>query len=738
MRTTDLLYYKQFNISYEFPASYLEILFLSVIAGYSREMIEAVEIFLSNILKRVAHKENIGFGTGERYMTPNKQEFTTDIMSLDTSGLRFEDLFDLDEIQHIQDAFSAATGVSSLITDPAGKPITRPSNFARMCCLIRSTPAGLIRCMQSDATLGLINPAGPVVGLCLSGRLFDGGTGITVDGRQIANWLVGQVIDESADEAYLREYARELGLDEVELTQALEEVPRMSKQRFGEICKALHLFGAQLSTQALRIVQQRHYINELQQTQDALTESEERYRALVQKSSEAILLIDPDTRKVLETNKHFQDLLGYSEAELQGMVIYDLVADEKQAVDRYYDDILQIGHEIAVEPRSFLHKSGRVIDVERSGVMVHLKGKRVYMVTARDVTERKLIEEKMKYLSFHDVLTELYNRTYFEEELARLDRRGEGSVGLIIFDLDGLKLVNDTFGHEQGDNLLVRTSELIRGCFREEDVVARIGGDEFAVLIQDTTVESMEASVARVYGDVAEMKTLAQRIPLSVSSGYAFTANKNISLRELFREADNNMYREKLHRSQSARSAIVQTVMSLLEARDFITEGHADRLQDMLIQLARAAGLPESRMSDFRLLAQFHDIGKVGRPDRILLKPGPLSPDEMVEMRRHCEIGHRIAQSSPDLLPVAEWVLKHQEWWNGEGYPLGLSGEKIPVECRILAIVDAYDAMTSDRPYRKAMSHDKAVEELRRCAGSQFDPGLVALFIESYKAAQKI
>ena len=135
-------------------------------------------------------------------------------------------------------------------------------------------------------------------------------------------------------------------------------------------------------------------------------------------------------------------------------------------------------------------------------------------------------------------------------------------------------------------------------------------------------------------------------------------------------------------------------------------------------------------MTDLRLLAQFHDIGKVGIPDRILLKPGPLSPEEMVEMKRHSEIGHRIANSSPDLLPVADWVLKHQEWWNGAGYPLGLAGEKIPIECRILAIADAYDAMTSDRPYRKAMSHDAAVTELRRCAGTQFDPTLVELFIQ--------
>ncbi len=666
-------------------------------------------------------------------MITDKPEMLTGHELMDASQLQFQDLFDLEEIQRLQDAFSSATGVSSLITDPCGNPITRPSNFVEVCSMIRAKPAGLARCMHSDAVLGLLNSAGPVFGKCLSGGLYDGGTGITVGGRQLANWLIGQVIDDGVDDEYLRNYARELGIDEIQMIQAFQNVPRMSQEKFRKICEALHILGEQLSGQAFRLIQQRRYIDDLQRTQAELMESEERYRALVQRSSEAILLIDPDSRKVIETNRHFQELLGYSEEEITGMSVYDLVNDNKKSVDRYYDELLPTQNELPVESRSFRHKSGRSVAVERTGVIVHLNGKKVYMVTARDVTERKYIEEKMLYLSFHDILTDLYNRTYFEEELARMDRRRAGSVGLIIFDLDGLKLVNDSFGHEQGDNLLVRMAGLIQGCFNEPDVVARIGGDEIAVLLRETSIKQLEQVVAKVYDEVDRIQQTAHRIPLSLSAGYAFSADKNMSMRDLFREADNNMYREKLHRSRSARSAIVQTVMSLLEARDFITEGHADRLQEMLTQLARAADLPESRMTDLRLLAQFHDIGKVGIPDRILLKPGPLSPEEMIEMQRHCEIGHRIAQSSPDLLPVADWVLKHQEWWNGQGYPLGLAGEKIPVECRILAIADAYDAMTNDRPYRKAMSHETAIAEICRCSGIQFDPHLVRLFIQSWE-----
>ena len=145
--------------------------------------------------------------------------------------------------------------------------------------------------------------------------------------------------------------------------------------------------------------------------------------------------------------------------------------------------------------------------------------------------------------------------------------------------------------------------------------------------------------------------------------------------------------------------------------------------------LAERIGLTQQKINDLILLAQFHDIGKVGVADRILFKPGPLTNEEKIEMQRHCEMGYHIALSAPELAPIADWILKHQEWWNGQGYPLGLKEEEIPLECRIISIVDAYDAMTSDRPYRKALSHQSAIRELKRCSGSQFDPVLIESFI---------
>ena len=159
----------------------------------------------------------------------------------DTAGLQFHDLFDLVEIQRIQDAFSLATGVASLITDIKGHPITRPSQFRKVCSLIRTSPKGLERCIYSDALIGQKNPAGPIFGNCLSVGLLDGGTCISIGDRQIAKWLVGQVATDEFDEVWLRKYANEIGLDSAELLQAMTEVPRMSKEQFGNICEALHL-----------------------------------------------------------------------------------------------------------------------------------------------------------------------------------------------------------------------------------------------------------------------------------------------------------------------------------------------------------------------------------------------------------------------------------------------------------------------------------------------------------------
>ncbi len=350
------------------------------------------------------------------------------------------------------------------------------------------------------------------------------------------------------------------------------------------------------------------------------------------------------------------------------------------------------------------------------------------LVIIRDITDRKKMEQDLKYLGLHDVLTSTYNRTYFEAELLKIASENNNGAGIISCDVDGLKLINDTLGHRAGDELLQLVARLLNSCIAEPDFVARVGGDEFAVLIFAPNQQKMTSIANAIKNAVTQYNKNNPQLPLSLSIGWAIDSTSN-NIDTLLKEADNNMYREKMHQSLSSKSAIVQAMMQALEARDYITEGHANRLQSLIEAICYELQLPGPTIADLRLLAKFHDIGKVGIPDAILFKPDRLTEDETAIMRRHCEIGFRIAKSANDLAPIAECILKHQEWWNGQGYPLGAAGEEIPLPCRILAIADAFDAMTNTRPYRPAMKIQDAVKELRRCAGTQFDPNLIEVFI---------
>lgn len=364
-----------------------------------------------------------------------------------------------------------------------------------------------------------------------------------------------------------------------------------------------------------------------------------------------------------------------------------------------------------------------------------VSGEAEVLILFRDITERRQMDEKLKFISTHDGLTGAYNRIFLDQEINRLNDPTFAPVGVIICDLDGLKLVNDSFGHDVGDFFLQRTANILDACFPDHNVV-RIGEDEFGILFPNTSIEFLETAYQKIKQSVKLHNSENPEINLNMSSGYAITGGNIQAVRKLIKEAEYNMGREKLHRIRSTRSAIVQTLVKALEARDFITEGHGDRLQDLVEGQGRAMGLPEQKLADLRLLGQFHDIGKVGIPDRILFKPGRLTVEERIEIQRHCEIGHRIALSSPDLVPIAEGILKHHEWWDGSGYPLGLKGAEIPVECRILSIADAYDAMTNDRPYRTGMSHEDAATRLREGKGTQFDPNLVESFIRLAEASE--
>ena len=382
-------------------------------------------------------------------------------------------------------------------------------------------------------------------------------------------------------------------------------------------------------------------------------------------------------------------------------------------------------------------KDGTQFDAEFSLNRI-IAGEQAFLLAlARDVSEQKEYEQRLRNLSFNDLLTGLNNRNYFEQEMKRLEKEGDTDIGIVLTDVDGLKLVNDGLGHDSGDRLLQSVASIIRRTFRSRDIAARIGGDEFAVLMPDADQEEIEQAVQSFRSEVDAYNQRNPHLPMTISVGYAVHRGGKLDLQELYKDADNHIYREKLNRSENTQDFIVQALTDAMRMRDFQDQHHSDRLKKMALYMGRKLGTSERVLRNLQLLAQFHDLGKVGIPDRILFKQGALSEEERTIMREHCEIGHRIAKAMPFLQHIADLILKHHEWWDGRGYPLGISGEDIPYECRIMAVADAFEAMIAERPYREPMGFEEALEELQKNAGTQFDPRVVEQFVRIVRKTDK-
>ncbi len=355
-------------------------------------------------------------------------------------------------------------------------------------------------------------------------------------------------------------------------------------------------------------------------------------------------------------------------------------------------------------------------------------GRIVRLETATDITERKQAELKIFYMSFHDSLTGLYNRLYMEMEMKRLNTKRQLPISIILADLNGLKLVNDSYGHAAGDKMLEKVAAILKKTCRKEDIIARWGGDEFIILLPQTSKQKAEVLCDRINENCS--KVYLKDIPVSLALGSSTKQEGAIEIEDLFKKAEDNMYRHKLSETRSARSAIIHALLETLKAKSFETEAHVAKMQSLALKIGRELLLSESDLRRLDLLVKLHDIGKISIPEKILRKKSPLFDHEWKIIKEHPHTGYRIAMATPEFSYLAEDILMHHEHWDGRGYPRGIQGEAIPLCSRILAIVDAFEVMRNGRSYKKPMSKKNAVEELKRCAGTQFDPMIVDKFIQ--------
>lgn len=351
-----------------------------------------------------------------------------------------------------------------------------------------------------------------------------------------------------------------------------------------------------------------------------------------------------------------------------------------------------------------------------------------------------------------DALTGLLNRRGFEEafelELERA-RRGGHKLSVVIGDLDHFKHVNDRFGHHEGDRALARASMILREEKRRIDTVARLGGEEFALIVPDT-VDRRSFMLAERLRQALRDEFADDPVRVTVSFGVASFPEHGTTRQELLGSADDALYAAKelgrdrtviysrevvgvltpVNGRNGARNEQLATVLALadaLDVRDARTARHSQTVARLAEITAREFGLPESTVEQVRLAGLLHDVGNIAVSNMLLSKPGPLSDDEWHEIRRHSEIGARILANAR-LGVIGQWVLAHHERVDGRGFPAGLERTAIPLEARILAVADAFEAMTSERAYRRALTREEAMRELRRNAGSQFDPAVVEVF----------
>lgn len=468
-------------------------------------------------------------------------------------------------------------------------------------------------------------------------------------------------------------------------------------------------------------------ISERKVAESKIKALEERYRTIFENAPMGILLLDYKGT-VLQANETLLDYSGYKRSELVGKSIFEtvvLAGNEDQARK-------SISKILAGEDQEFVgesvKKSGEVYPLLFKETRIKIPGRGHCVLSMQlDYSDYKKQQEKIKYIGYHDQLTGCYNRNYIENVLDEYAQQKFLPLGIMMIDINGLTLINESYGYKKGDQLLIRVAEKLNDFLAEDQLLGRWTGDEFIILLPKISEQKFKELRAKIneFCDSTE----EEQVPITLGVGRAVYQQANDSIYQLINEADRRMNQDKLTKDRSSKNKFVKNLLNTLGAKSNETKEHALRMTSLAFNLGERLNLSHEKLNELNLLATLHDIGKVTISEKILSKKSALNDEEWKIIKTHPVKGAAIADSTEEFAPIAKYIRHHHERWDGGGYPDGLKREEIPLLSRIITLVDSYDVMTNDRPYKKAMSKVQAIKEIKDCAGSQFDPELAAEFI---------
>lgn len=556
---------------------------------------------------------------------------------------------------------------------------------------------------------------------CLNG-MWDIAMPVLIEERHVATLFVGQFFypEDVIDYDRFKKQAENYGFDTEKYIMALKKVPVFSKERVHSMLNYYQNYITVLAESGMKTLQKQSYISKIQQYADIVAEMKSGLLVFNLQKGNGI------NNLVLQSaNKAAYEILNFEPESIIGRSINELLPNlSKNIVDRYMEIAAKIEKNDFVE----LCYSDDRLDKTWFSFNAFSIPENCLGVMFDNITDRKNSEGEIVYLSYHDQLTGLYNRRYFEAELKRFDKLINYPVAIIMADVNGLKIANDSYGHYLGDQLLVAVADSLRYCCGEDKVIARLGGDEFVILLPNTDLKSAELLIEGIVN--YNLNKTVGPVNVSVAFGAATKDNDEEGIHETMRRAEDRMYMMKVLERPSERSNIIFSIIAALHEKNPWEKLHSDMVSDICVNFGYALGMNESDINELRTAALLHDVGKIGIDGNLLNKPSEFTKEELEEIKKHPELGSRILSGSAETKAISRYVLHHHERWDGKGYPEGLSKHQIPLQSRIIAIVEAYDTITRDKGYCQARSEAEAAVELAKCAGSQFDPELVKVFLE--------